>query len=107
MKVAVLPIVIGTLGTVTKGLIQRLEDLEITQRVETIQSIVLLRSARILRRVLEKLAVTQTPEEKLLNEQNNNNTRMDDQRKNNIDPKRPPQRKHPKQQQTQNVPPMV
>ena len=51
MKVTIIPIVIGTLRTVTKGLIQGLEDLEIT--VETIQTIALLRSARILRKVLE------------------------------------------------------
>ena len=53
MKVMIIPIVIGALGTVTKGLIKGLEDLEINGRVETIQTIALLRSARILRRVLE------------------------------------------------------
>ena len=53
MKVTVIPIVIGALGTVTKGLIQELEDLKITGRVETFQTTALLRSARILRRVLE------------------------------------------------------
>ena len=37
-KVMVLPIVIAALGTVTKGLLKGLEDLEIRQ-VETIQSI--------------------------------------------------------------------
>ena len=31
--------VIGTLGTVIKGLVQKLEDLEIRRRVETIQTI--------------------------------------------------------------------
>ena len=49
----VIPIVIGALDTVTKGLIQGLEDLEIRERVEIIQTPELLRSARILRRVLE------------------------------------------------------
>ena len=49
----VIPIVIGALGTVTKGLIEVLEDLEIRGRVEIIQTTVLLRSVRILRRVLE------------------------------------------------------
>ena len=49
----VIPIVIGALGTVTKGLVKRLEDLEIRRRVETIQTRALLRSARILRRVPE------------------------------------------------------
>ena len=53
MKVTVIPIVIGTLGTVTKGLLQELEDLEIKGRVETIQTVTLLRSARILRSVLD------------------------------------------------------
>ena len=53
MKVTVIPIVIDVLGTVTKGLVPRLVDLKITGRVETIQTTVLLRSARIVRRVLE------------------------------------------------------
>ena len=46
MKVTVIPIVIGALITITKGLIKGLEDLEIRRRVETIQT---LRSARILK----------------------------------------------------------
>ena len=37
MKVTIILIVIGGLGTVTKGLVQGLEDLEISGRVETIQ----------------------------------------------------------------------
>ena len=53
MKVTVIPIVIGALGTVTKGLVQGLEDLEIRGRVETMQTTTLLRSARILKRVQE------------------------------------------------------
>ena len=53
MKVAIVPIVIGALGTVTKGLLKDLEDLEVGGRVETIQMTELLRTARILRRVLE------------------------------------------------------
>ena len=48
-----MPIVISALGTVTKGLVQGLEDLEIRERVETIQTTALLKLARILRRVLE------------------------------------------------------
>ena len=36
MKVTMIPIVIGALSTVTKGLVKGLEDLEITGRVETI-----------------------------------------------------------------------
>ena len=46
-------IVIGALGTATKGLVNVLEDLEIRGREENIQTTALLRSARILRRVLE------------------------------------------------------
>ena len=36
MKGTVIPNVIGVLGTVTKGLVQGLEDLEIRGRMETI-----------------------------------------------------------------------
>ena len=46
-------IVIGSLGTVTKWLIKGLEALEAEGRVETNQITPLLRSARILRRVLK------------------------------------------------------
>ena len=54
MKVTVISIVSGALGTVTKGLlVQGLEDLKIRGRVETIHTLALLKSARILRRVLE------------------------------------------------------
>ena len=53
MKVTIVPIVIGALGTITKGLLRGLEDLEVGGRVETIQTTALLRTARILRRVLE------------------------------------------------------
>ena len=53
MKVIIIPIMIGAFGTVTKGLSKGQEDLEVGGRVETIQTTTLLRSARILRRVLE------------------------------------------------------
>ena len=53
MQVKIIPIVIVTFGTVTKGLLKGLEDLEVGRRVETIQTTALLRTARILRRVLE------------------------------------------------------
>ena len=53
MKVTTIPIVIGAFGTVTKGLLKGVEDLEVGVRVETIQTTVLLRTDRILRRVLE------------------------------------------------------
>ena len=47
MKVAIIPIVIGAFGIVTKGLLNGLEDLEVGGRVETIQT------TTLLRRVLE------------------------------------------------------
>ena len=53
MKVTIVPIMIGTFGTVTKGLLKGLEDLEVGGRVETIQITALLRTARILRRIQE------------------------------------------------------
>ena len=51
--VTIIPIVIGAFGTVAKGSIKGLEDLEVGGRVETIQTTTLLRTARIQRRVLE------------------------------------------------------
>ena len=62
MKVTVIPIVIGALGIFTKGLMQGLEYLEIRRRVETVQTIAFLRSARILRSVLETLEDLQSLE---------------------------------------------
>ena len=62
MMMTIVLIVIGALGTVIKGLLKGLEDLEIRGRVETIQITTLLRLYRILRRVmldLRRLAVTQ------------------------------------------------
>ena len=53
MKVTIIPIVIYAFGTVTKVLLQGLEDLEVGGRVETIQTTAILGTARILRRVLE------------------------------------------------------
>ena len=53
MKVNFIPILIGALGTVTKGLIEVLEDLERREQVEIIQNNASLRSARILKRVLD------------------------------------------------------
>ena len=52
MKVTIIPIVIGTFGTVTKGLLKGLEELAVGGRVETIQTTTLLRTVRIVRRVL-------------------------------------------------------
>ena len=36
MKVTIVPVVIGALGTITKGLLKGLEDLAVAGRVETI-----------------------------------------------------------------------
>ena len=52
MNVTIIPIVIGAFGTVTKGLLKGYEDLEVGGCVETIQTTALLRTARILRKVL-------------------------------------------------------
>ena len=49
MNVTIILIVIGTFGTVTKGLLKGLEELEVGGREETIQTTALLRTARILR----------------------------------------------------------
>ena len=51
--IPIILIVIGAFGTVTKGLLKGLEDPEVGRREETIQTIALLRTSRIMRRVLE------------------------------------------------------
>ena len=53
MKVTIIPIVIGAFGAVTKGFCKGLEELEVGVRVETTQTTTLLRTARIVRRILE------------------------------------------------------
>ena len=53
MEVIVIPIVIGSFWVIPKSLIRGLEELEIGGRAETIQTTALLRSARILGKVLE------------------------------------------------------
>ena len=53
MKATIVPIVISPFCTITKGLLKGLEDLEVGGWIETIQMIALLRTARILRKVLE------------------------------------------------------
>ena len=53
MKVTIVPTVIGAFGTITKGLLKGLEVLKVGGQVETIQMTALLRTTRILRRVLE------------------------------------------------------
>ena len=53
MKVIIIPIVIAAFGTITKGLLKGLDDLGVGGWVETIQTTALLKTSRILRRVLE------------------------------------------------------
>ena len=53
MKATVIPIVIGAHGTIPKGLVKGLEDLEIGGKAENLPTTALLWSVRILRRVLE------------------------------------------------------
>ena len=53
MMVTLIPFVIGLLETVPKGLKKRLEEFEMSGRIETIQTTALLKSVRILRKVLE------------------------------------------------------
>ena len=52
-KVTMIPIVIGVPEIIPKGFVNRLEDLEIRRKLETIRNTGLLRSVRILRGVLE------------------------------------------------------
>ena len=51
MKLTVIQIVVSTPGTIPKGLEKRLGEFKI-RRIETIQITALLKSARVLRRVL-------------------------------------------------------
>ena len=63
MKMMIIPVVIGALGTIPKGLVKGLEDLKIRGQVKTILTTALLRLVRILIKTpgdLRRLAVTQT-----------------------------------------------
>ena len=55
MKLTVIPVIIGALRTVPKGMERRLKELEIGERIDTIQHTALLRSGGILRIVLVTL----------------------------------------------------
>ena len=79
MKVTIISIVIGAFGTVTKGLLKGLEDLEVGGRVETIQTSSMLRTARIL---LRFLGVSWC--KKKLSWVNNNNNNNNNNKNNNI-----------------------
>ena len=64
MKVIEILILIGALGTVPKGLVRRLEELEIEGRVESIETTVLIKIGQNTEkssRDLMRSAVTQTP----------------------------------------------
>ena len=60
IKLTIIPIVIGALCAVIKGLVQGLEDLKITGRVETVKTTAL-RWTEKSPGDLRRLAVTQTP----------------------------------------------
>ena len=47
----VIPIIVGAIGTVSKNLEKKLEELVIRGRSETIQTTALLKSSRIIRKV--------------------------------------------------------
>ena len=61
MKVTIIPIVIGALGTVPQGLIRGLEELEVEGLAETIQTIKIDQNTEESSEDLTRLAVTQTP----------------------------------------------
>ena len=67
IKVMVIPIENGVLGSVTKGLVQRPEELEIRGRIESTQTTSLLRSAKILGRVLETCCCSDSSEKESAN----------------------------------------
>ena len=52
MKVTVITVVIGVLGIVSKGLKEKLKELELGGKIETVQTSALLGLTRILRRVM-------------------------------------------------------
>ena len=52
MKIKIIPFIVGALETFLRGLEKELVELEISRRIETIQTTTLLRLARILRSVL-------------------------------------------------------
>ena len=64
MKVTIIPNVIGAFGTVTEGLLKGLEDLEVGERVETIQNNNIIENGQNTEKSpgdLRRLAITQTP----------------------------------------------
>ena len=53
INVTVILIIVGALGMVPKNLAWKIEELNICERIETVQTPALLKSAKILRKVLE------------------------------------------------------
>ena len=53
MKMTVIPFVIGTLGRISKGLVQRLKDFKMRVQAETTKTRPLLKSTRLLRRIMK------------------------------------------------------
>ena len=53
MKVTVITVIVGALGTVSNGLEKNIAGREISGRFDTVRTSVLLRTAWILRRILE------------------------------------------------------
>jgi len=53
VEASVIPIIIGALRTISRGLQEKLRTLEITTKVELIQKVALLGTVRMLRKVLE------------------------------------------------------
>ena len=53
MQMTIIPTVIGASGTITEGLLKGQEDMKVGRQVATIQTTTFLRTARILRRVME------------------------------------------------------
>ena len=64
MKLTVVPVLIGVLGTISKGLVRGLEELETGGLIETIQKYSIVEISLNIEKNpsgLRKLAVTQTP----------------------------------------------
>ena len=67
MKVTIVPIVIGAFGTITKGLLKGLEDLEVGRRVEDYPNDSIAENGQNTEKSpgdLRRLPVTQTPVKK-------------------------------------------
>ena len=70
MKVKVIPVIIDDLGTILKGLVKEVKDLEFRGEEKTIETTALLGSSRILKIPgdLKGLAVAQIPQKRLSEE---------------------------------------